>query len=114
MTASSLLAHLLDRAVSGVSGRCDAVTTQAGVHGQHYRGGMRRLLPWIVGFAVLVLLWPAVCMSSEDGPTSCQSAVLLPLPWGETADSWGMGVAVAAAVLAYFAVRYMLRRTARR
>jgi hypothetical protein len=72
---------------------------------------MRTLGPWIAGFIVLVALWPTLCMSSEDGPTSCQSAVFLPLPWGESADTWGMGVAVAAAVLAYFAVRYLLRRT---
>jgi hypothetical protein len=66
--------------------------------------------PWIGGFIVLVALWPTLCMSSEDGPTSCQSAVLLPLPWGDSADTWGMLVAVGAAVLAYLAVRSLLRR----
>lgn len=74
---------------------------------------MRTLGPWIAGFIVLVALWPTLCVSSEDGPTSCQSAVFLPLPWGESADTWGMGVALGAAVLAYFAVRYLLRRTER-
>jgi hypothetical protein len=76
-----------------------------------YRAGMRTLGPWIAGFIVLVVLWPTVCMSSEDGPTSCQSAVFLPLPWGESADTWGMAVALGAAALAYFAVRHLLRRT---
>jgi hypothetical protein len=71
---------------------------------------MRTLIPWLAGFIVLVALWPTLCMSCEDGPTSCQSAVFLPLPWGESADTWGMPVAVGAAVLAYFAVRYLLRR----
>lgn len=74
---------------------------------------MRTLGPWIAGFFVLVALWPTLCMSAEDGPTSYQSAVFLPLPWGESADSWGMAVALGAAVLAYFAVRYLLRRTER-
>ena len=74
---------------------------------------MRTLGPWIAGFIVLVAFWPTVCMSSEDGPTSCQSAVFLPLPWGESADTWGMVVALGAAVLAYFAVRYLLRRPER-
>lgn len=74
---------------------------------------MRTLGPWIGGFIVLVAFWPTVCMSSEDGPTSCQSAVFLPLPWGESADTWGMVVALGAAVLVYFAVRYLLRRTER-
>lgn len=71
---------------------------------------MRTLGPWIAGFIVLVALWPTLCMSSENGPTSCQSAVFLPLPWGESADTWGMLVAAGAAVLAYLAVRYLLRR----
>lgn len=74
---------------------------------------MRTLGPWIAGLIVLVALWPTVCMSSEGGPTSCQSAVFLPLPWGESADTWGMVAALGAAVLAYFAVRYLLRRTER-
>jgi hypothetical protein len=72
---------------------------------------MRAIGPWVTGLAVLVALWPAVCMSSEGGPTSCQSAVFLPLPWGENADTWGMVVAIGAAVLAFLTVRSMLRRT---
>jgi hypothetical protein len=74
---------------------------------------MRKVAPWIVALVVLIVLWPTLCMSSEGGPTSCQSAVLLPLPWGESADSWGMVVAVAAAVIAYVAVRWLLRRGGR-
>ena len=80
---------------------------------RRYRADMRTLGPWIAGFIVLVALWPTLCMSSEDGPTSCQSAVFLPLPWGESADTWGMVVALGAAVLVYFGVRYLLRRTER-
>jgi hypothetical protein len=72
---------------------------------------MRTLGPWIAGFIVLVALWPTVCVSSEGGATSCQSAVFLPLPWGESADTWGMVVALGASVLAYVAVRYLVRRT---
>lgn len=72
---------------------------------------MRTLGPWIASFVILVALWPTLCVSSEGGPTSCQSAVMLPLPWGESADTWGIVVALGAAVLAYFAVRYLLRRT---
>lgn len=74
---------------------------------------MRVLGPWLAGLLVLIALWPTVCVSSEDGPTSCQS-VVLPLPWGESADTWGMVVAGAAAVLTYFAARHVLRRTASR
>lgn len=74
---------------------------------------MRTLGPWLAGFTVLVALWPAVCMSGEDEPTSCQSVVLLPLPWGESADTWGMVAAVGAAVLAFFAVRYLIRHARR-
>jgi hypothetical protein len=66
---------------------------------------MRTLGPWIAGFIVLVALWPTLCMSAEDGPSSCKSAVFLPLPWGESAGTWGMVVPVGAAVLAYFAFR---------
>ncbi len=74
---------------------------------------MRVLGPWLAGLLVLLALWPAVCMSSEDGPTSCQSAVFLPLPWGESADTWGMLVAAAASVLTYVIFRHLLRRTER-
>ena len=74
---------------------------------------MRIVSPWLAVLLVLIALWPTVCVSSETGPTSCQSAVL-PLPWGESADTWGMVVASVAAVLTYFAVRHLLQRTASR
>ncbi|GHJ61170.1 hypothetical protein NOK12_36880 [Nocardioides sp. OK12] len=68
---------------------------------------MRRVGPWVAGAVVLVALWPVLCVSSEDGPTNCRS-VLVALPWGEGADSWGMVVAAAAAVLAFVVVRRLL------
>ena len=71
---------------------------------------MRTVVPWVAGFLVLVALWPAVCMSQEGGPTSCQSAVLLPLPWGESSDTWGFVVAIAAAMATYVVVRLLARR----
>jgi hypothetical protein len=70
---------------------------------------MRRLLPWIAAIIVLVALWPTVCASSEDGPTTCQSA-FLPLPWGDSSDTWGIAVAVAAAVLTFFILRRVVPR----
>jgi len=73
---------------------------------------MRSLGPWIAGVVVLVALWPALCVSEEGGATRCQS-VLLPLPWGESADSWGMVAAVGGALLVFFAVRHLLRLTSR-
>ncbi|QNN53700.1 hypothetical protein [Nocardioides mesophilus] len=71
---------------------------------------MRTLAPWTAATIVLVAFWPAVCMSAEGGPTTCQSAVLLPLPWGDSADTWGMAVPVVAALLTYFALRKLLRQ----
>lgn len=71
---------------------------------------MRRLLPWAGAIVVLVALWPTLCMSQEGGPTSCQSAVFLPLPWGESADTWGMVAAVSAALLTFFVLRRVLRK----
>ena len=71
---------------------------------------MRTLGPWLAGSIVLLALWPAVCLSEEDGPTTCQSAVFLPLPWGESSDTWGVLVALSAAVGVYLGVRYLLRR----
>ena len=68
------------------------------------------MAPWLTAFIVLVALWPAICMSQEGGPTSCQSVALLPLPWGESADTWGMAVALGAAVVAFLAVRWLARR----
>jgi hypothetical protein len=71
---------------------------------------MRRVLPWLVAVVVLVVLWPTLCVSQEGGPTSCRSAVSLPLPWGESADTWGMVTAVVAAVVIFSVVRATLRR----
>jgi hypothetical protein len=73
---------------------------------------MRKLWPWIGAVIVLIALWPTLCVSQEGGPTSCQSALFLPLPWGESADTWGMVTAVVAAVLTYFVLRMVLRRSA--
>ena len=74
---------------------------------------MTRLVPWLAGLIVLVALWPTVCVSEEGGPTSCES-VVLPLPWGESADTWGLVAALAVAVLTFFVVRAVLRRTQRK
>lgn len=71
---------------------------------------MRRVIPWLAAIAVLVALLPAVCVSEEDGPTSCQSLVLLPLPWGENADTWGYAVAFAAMLATFLALRLLLGR----
>ena len=67
-------------------------------------------MPWVGAALVLLALWPAVCMSEEDGPTTCQSAVSLPLPWGESADTWGMVAASGAALLTFLVLRTLLRR----
>ncbi|WP_432478241.1 hypothetical protein [Nocardioides sp. GXQ0305] len=69
---------------------------------------MRRVVPWLGAIAVLVALLPVVCSSSEDGATSCQSLVLLPLPWGESADTWGYVVAFAAMLATFLALRLLL------
>lgn len=82
------------------------------VDGGDYGSGMRKLVPWLAAAAVLVALWPTLCVSAEGGPTSCQSAVLLPLPWGDSADTWGMAVALGAAVLTYLVLRRLLRSKA--
>ena len=70
---------------------------------------VRRLIPVACAVVVLIALWPAVCMSGEDEPTSCRS-VVIPLPWGESADSWGMVVPIVAALLTYVLLRQLLRR----
>ena len=70
---------------------------------------MRRVIPWLAALLVLVALLPAVCVSQEDGPTSCQSPVWLPLPWGENADTWGYVVAFAAMLATFMALRLALR-----
>lgn len=72
---------------------------------------MRRLWPFVGAAIVLVALWPTLCMSQEGGPTSCQSALFIPLPWGESADTWGMITAVAAALATYLVLRTLLRRS---
>ena len=71
---------------------------------------MRRVLPWLAAVAVFVALLPAVCVSEEGGPTSCQSLVLVPLPWGDHADTWGYVVAFAAMLATFLALRLVLRR----
>ncbi|MFL6179249.1 MAG: hypothetical protein ACJ74E_05285 [Actinomycetes bacterium] len=71
---------------------------------------MRRLIPWVAAVLAVVALWPTVCMSAEGGPTTCQSAVLLPLPWGDNADSWGMVVAIGAALVTYVVLHRLLRQ----
>ncbi len=71
---------------------------------------MKGLLPWAAALLTLILLWPAVCVSSEDGPTSCQSLALVPLPWGESADTWGFVAALVGAVVAFVAVRLLVSR----
>ena len=75
-----------------------------------YVADVRRLVPWAGAAIVLVALWPTLCMSSEGGPTTCTSAVLLPLPWGESADTWGMLAPIAAALLTYAVLRRLLRK----
>jgi len=69
---------------------------------------MRRMIPWLAALGVLVALLPTVCVSREGGPTSCQS-LLLPLPWGENADTWGYVVAFSAMVATFLALRLALR-----
>jgi hypothetical protein len=51
-------------------------------------------------------------MSAEGGPTTCQSAVFLPLPWGDSADTWGVVAAIGAALLTFLGLRALLRRLA--
>ena len=69
---------------------------------------MRRVIPWLAALVVLVVLLPGVCMSEEDGPTTCQSLVLLPLPWGENADTWGWAVAFGAMLATFLVLRLLL------
>ena len=66
---------------------------------------MRTFLAGAAGVGVLLGLWPAACMESEAGESSCTSALMLPLPWSaENADTWGMVVAVFAAILTFVLV----------
>ena len=41
---------------------------------------------------------------------TCQSAVFLPLPWGDNADTWGFLAAIGAALLTFIVLRRLLRR----
>lgn len=75
-----------------------------------YLEHVRKVVPWLAALTALVALWPTVCMSDEGGPTTCQSAVFLPLPWGDTADTWGFLVAIGAALLTFIVLRRLLRR----
>ena len=72
---------------------------------------MRRVVPWAAAIGVLVALLPAVCVSSEDGPTRCRSLALVPLPWGENADAWAHVVAFGAMLATFLALRLLLGRT---
>jgi hypothetical protein len=75
---------------------------------------MRIAVAGVVGVVVLLALWPALCVESEFGQSSCTSAVLLPLPWGvEQADTWGMVVAAFAALLAVVLTLKLARRGTR-
>lgn len=71
------------------------------------------VIPWLGAFVAFLVLLPVLCMSSEDGYTRCQSAVLLTLPWGDS-EAWGWGVAIAAAIATFRLLRWALqpRRTA--
>lgn len=75
-----------------------------------YLEHVRSAIPWIAASIVLVALWPTVCMSGEGGPTTCQSAMFLPLPWGDSADTWGFLAAIGAALLTFIVLRRLLRR----
>ena len=70
---------------------------------------MRKVVPWVGALGVLVALLPAVCVSTEGGPTSCRS-LLLPLPWGENADTWGWVVAFGAMLATFLVLRMLLQR----
>jgi hypothetical protein len=70
---------------------------------------VRKVIPWVAAAVVLVALWPTLCMSAEGGPTTCQSAVFLPLPWGESADTWGWLAAIAGAAITFVVLRLLLR-----
>jgi hypothetical protein len=81
---------------------------------------MKRMpLSFLVGFVVLVALWPLGCVGGsasaaeaagvvhDDGTTSCISAFALPLPWAETGDDSAFLVAIVGGVLAFAAVRWL-------
>jgi hypothetical protein len=99
-------------AICGKSGRCDVVTAKLVRRIWDYLANVRTVIPWVGAAIVLVALWPAVCMSQEGGPTTCQSAVFLPLPWGESADTWGWFAAIAGASITFVVLRLLLRNRA--
>jgi hypothetical protein len=70
---------------------------------------MRVLLPPAAALLVLVALLPVLSVSQEDGPTTSRS-LLLPLPWGDGADTWGYAVAVGASLVTFVLGRRLLRR----
>ena len=70
---------------------------------------MRVLLPPTAALLVLVALLPVLAMSQEGGPTTSRS-LLLPLPWGDSADTWGYLVAFGASLLTFVVARRLLRR----
>lgn len=96
----------------GSSGRCDLVAANPARRIWMYLANVRKVIPWVAAAVVLVALWPAVCMSQEGGPTTCQSAVFLPLPWGESADTWGWFAAIAGAAITFVVLRLLLRHGA--
>lgn len=70
---------------------------------------MRVLLPSAAALLVLIALLPVLGMSQEGGPTTSRS-LLLPLPWGDSADTWGYVVALGASLLTFVVGRRVLRR----
>ncbi len=71
---------------------------------------MRTLLAGTAALLVLVALWPVTCVSTGGGPeTDCTSLVLVPLPWRDNADTWGIVVALAAAALAFLLISRVRR-----
>ncbi len=69
---------------------------------------MRRLTSWVAAIVVFLALWPTLCVSSEDEATTCKSALLLPLPWGESADTWGMLAAVVASAATFILIQRLM------
>jgi hypothetical protein len=74
-----------------------------------YLANVRKVIPWLAAAVVLVALWPTLCMSEEGGRTTCQSAVFLSLPWGDSADTWGWFAAIAGAASTFVVLRLLLR-----
>lgn len=67
------------------------------------------VIPVLAALVVLVALWPITCMGQGgEGTVSCNS-LLVRFPWGESADTWGTGIAIGGAVLTYVVLRRLLR-----